>query len=84
MKTATLGILTGISYVSGIDYFKKINEKVLADSPQGYIMFPNPPIVMVSIVTSMYIILARNCLNKSTNTSLKESASLWQQAAKFW
>jgi len=68
MKTPTIGILTGISYVSGIDYFKKINEKVLACSPQGFIMSPNPPIVMVSI----------DC------TSLKESASLWRQAAKFW
>jgi aspartate/glutamate racemase len=55
MKTATLGILTGISYVSGIDYFKKINEKVLADSPQGYIMSPNPPIVMVSIDCDEYV-----------------------------
>jgi len=55
MKTATLGILTGISYVSGIDYFKKINEKVLAGSPLGYVMSPNPPIVMVSIDCDEYV-----------------------------
>lgn len=55
MKTPTIGILTGISYVSGIDYFKEINEKVLADSPQGYIMSPNPPIVMVSIDCDEYV-----------------------------
>ena len=28
-----LGLLTGVSYVSGIDYFRGINEKVAAKMP---------------------------------------------------
>ena len=49
MAAPTLGILTGISYVSGLDYFKGINEKVLAGTPHGHLMSPNPDIVMVSV-----------------------------------
>jgi len=55
MKTTTLGILTGISYVSGLDYFKGINEKVLASTPQCHLMSPNPPIVMVSVDCDEYV-----------------------------
>ncbi len=53
--TPTLGILTGISYVSGIDYFKGINEKVLANTPKGHLMSPNPVIVMVSVDCDEYV-----------------------------
>ena len=51
----TLGILTGISYVSGLDYFKGINEKVLANTPKCHLMSPNPPIVMVSVDCDEYV-----------------------------
>ena len=55
MKKPTLGILTGISYVSGLDYFKGINEKVLAGTPKGHLMSPNPSIVMVSVDCDVYV-----------------------------
>ena len=51
----TLGILTGISYVSGLDYFKGINERVLANTPKRHLMSPNPPIVMVSVDCDQYV-----------------------------
>ncbi len=55
MTTPTLGILTGISYVSGLDYFKGINEKVLAETPKRHLMSPNPRIVMVSVDCDEYV-----------------------------
>lgn len=55
MKTTTLGILTGVSYVSGLDYFKGINEKVLAETPKCHVMSPNPSIIMVSIDCDEYV-----------------------------
>ena len=51
----TLGILTGISYVSGLDYFKGINERVLANTPKCHVMSPNPSIVMVSVDCDEYV-----------------------------
>ena len=50
-----IGILTGISYVSGIDYFKGIHERVLAKTPRGHLMPPNPPMVMVSVDCDTYV-----------------------------
>ena len=50
-----LGILTGISYVSGLDYFNGINEKVLAETPKHHLMSPNPSIVMVSVDCDAYV-----------------------------
>ena len=50
-----LGILTGISYVSGLDYYKGINERVLADTPRCHSMSPNPPIVMASVDCDAYV-----------------------------
>ena len=55
MAAPTLGILTGLSYVSGLDYFKGINEKVLAATPKRHIMSPNPSIVMVSVDCDEYV-----------------------------
>jgi aspartate racemase len=55
MATSTLGILTGVSYVSGLDYFKGINERVLAATPKCHLMSPNPPIVMVSVDCDEYV-----------------------------
>jgi hypothetical protein len=38
-QRALLGILTGISYVSGLDYFKGINENYLRLASKGkYLM----------------------------------------------
>ncbi len=54
MTTPTLGILTGISYVSGLDYFKGINERVLAETGKRHLMSPNPHIVMVSVDCDEY------------------------------
>ena len=55
MTALTLGILTGISYVSGLDYFKGINEKVLENTAECHLMSPNPSIVMVSVDCDKYV-----------------------------
>ncbi|MBT5755492.1 MAG: amino acid racemase [Acidimicrobiaceae bacterium] len=49
-----LGILTGISYVSGLDYYRGIHERVLAETQVGHLMPPNPPITMVSVDCDEY------------------------------
>ena len=50
-----LGILTGISYVSGLDYYKGINEKVTAERAKGFLMPPNPPMMMISVDCDAYV-----------------------------
>jgi len=55
MTAHKLGILTGISYVSGLDYFKGINEAVLAGTPPHHLMSPNPSIVMASVDCDEYV-----------------------------
>lgn len=55
MTVPTLGILTGVSYVSGVDYFKGLNERVLANTPRCHFLSPNPPIVMVSVDCDEYV-----------------------------
>ena len=55
MTVLRLGILTGISYVSGLDYFKGINEAIIAGTPACHIMSPNPSIVMVSVDCDEYV-----------------------------
>ena len=55
MTRPALGILTGISYVSGLDYYRGINERFCAGRPQGNLMVPNPPIVMVSVDCDVYV-----------------------------
>ena len=52
--TISLGILTGISYVSGLDYYRGIHERVLAETPKRHLMPPNPPITMVSVDCDEY------------------------------
>ena len=56
LKPKTLGILTGISYQSGIDYYKCINEQYLHLVPQNpeHPMPPNPRIVMISLDCAPY------------------------------
>jgi aspartate racemase len=49
-----LGILTGISYVSGLDYYRGIHERVLAGKAVGHLMPPNPPLTMVSVDCDEY------------------------------
>jgi aspartate racemase len=48
------GILTGISYVSGLDYYRGIHERVLAARAVGHLMPPNPPLTMVSVDCDEY------------------------------
>ena len=57
LKTPSLGILTGISYVSGLDYYRGINERVLAGTPKRRVMAPNPPVIMVSVDCDEYAYL---------------------------
>jgi aspartate racemase len=49
-----LGILTGISYVSGLDYYRGIHERVLARTPVRHLMPPNPTMTMVSLDCDEY------------------------------
>lgn len=55
MKISNLGILTGVSYVSGLDYYKGINERFIKNTPKKYVMSPNPPIIMVSVDCDKYV-----------------------------
>ena len=55
MALPLLGILTGVSYVSGIDYYKGINERFTKNTPKEYVMPPNPPIVMMSVDCDKYV-----------------------------
>lgn len=44
-----LGILTGISYVSGVDYYRGINDKYTSMVPKKHIIPPNPTMLMASV-----------------------------------
>lgn len=54
----TLGLLTGISYVSGLDYYRHINENFDAAAQArgfiGLVMAPNPQMVLVSVNCDRY------------------------------
>lgn len=63
-----LGIFSGISYVSGLDYFKGINSKAMAITPRGLQMIPNPSIAMVSVDCDRY---AHYLLNKSYDLAVE-------------
>lgn len=54
-ESATVGILTGLSYVSGIDYYRGINEKSQKLLKKGSIMERNAEIVMVSLDCARYV-----------------------------
>ena len=60
-RSCVAGLLTGISYVSGIDYYKGINERVRARLPTGHLFSPNPSLVMVSVDCDEY---AHHLINK--------------------
>jgi len=49
-----LGLLTGVSYQSGLDYYKNINERYMAIVPQTFLFPPNPLLLMVSVDCSEY------------------------------
>ena len=49
-----LGLLTGVSYQSGLDYYKNINEQYMKLVPKGKLMPPNPELVMVSVDCDEY------------------------------
>ena len=55
MAKSSLGILTGISYVSGLDYFQGINQAVTEKATLGKVMRPNPEIVMASVNCDQYV-----------------------------
>jgi aspartate racemase len=57
MKGTSLGILTGISYISGLDYYESINRLFAEGSSVGDTMRPNPEIVMVSVDCDHYVSL---------------------------
>ena len=49
MPQIELGLLTGVSYQSGLDYYKNINERYMKLVPKGKLMPPNPLLLMVSV-----------------------------------
>jgi aspartate racemase len=50
-----LGILTGISYVTGLDYYKSINEYFMQNRKPVYELNPNPNLVFVSVDCDKYV-----------------------------
>ena len=54
MSSGVVGILSGISYISGIDYYKGINDKVTQLVPKKHLMPPNPLMVLVSVDCDEY------------------------------
>ena len=55
MTINTLGILTGISYISGLDYYEGINRLVTSKLGKAHVMAPNPRIVMASVDCDRYV-----------------------------
>lgn len=51
----TIGVITGISYVSGIDYYKGINERIAKLLPDGAVMPHNSEMIMVSVDCDVYV-----------------------------
>jgi len=49
-----IGVLTGISYVSGIDYYRGINEGYAQICGKGEIIPPNPLMIMASVDCDKY------------------------------
>lgn len=57
MKPAVCGVLTGVSYVSGIDYYRGINEGFAELLGKRHLMPPNPQMVLSSIDCDRYALL---------------------------
>eukprot|EP00039_Didymoeca_costata_P013140 m.195306 g.195306 ORF g.195306 m.195306 type:complete len:251 (-) comp15688_c0_seq7:2747-3499(-) len=49
-----LGVLTGISYVSGLDYYKGINKRYMEIAGTKHLIAPNPPMLMSSVDCDIY------------------------------
>ncbi|MDG2376262.1 MAG: amino acid racemase [Woeseiaceae bacterium] len=56
-RRPSLGILTGISYVSGVDYFVGINTAFIDAGKNGRLMKANPELTMVSLDCDQYVYL---------------------------
>lgn len=56
-----MGLLTGISYQSGIDYYSNINMKYTQMMPLKHCMQPNPKMILASIDCDPY---AKACLDQ--------------------
>ena len=54
-ENISLGILTGISYVTGLDYYKSINEYVMQNTPPVYSLNPNPQVMLASVDCDLYV-----------------------------
>ena len=59
-KMPTVGLLTGLSWVSGRDYYCGINEQTSALAPRGTSMARNPPMVIVSLDCDEYVTYLEN------------------------
>ena len=57
MPTPVCGVLTGISYVSGLDYYRQINEEVGKLLGKANLMPPNPTMVLSSVDCDLYALL---------------------------
>jgi len=64
----TVGVLTGVSYVSGVDYYRGINERASKLLPMGRRMTPNPPMVFVSVDCDEYV----DYLERGDHAGVKE------------
>lgn len=53
-KRPTLGLVTGISYQSGLDYYKNINEQYMELVPKTFLMPSNPLLIVVSVDCAQY------------------------------
>ena len=54
MAHPVVGILTGVSYVSGVDYYKNVNEQFGKLVGIRHVIKPNPLMVLVSVDCDVY------------------------------
>eukprot|EP00397_Hematodinium_sp_SG-2012_P052292 GEMP01061753.1.p2 GENE.GEMP01061753.1~~GEMP01061753.1.p2 ORF type:complete len:153 (+),score=32.64 GEMP01061753.1:51-461(+) len=54
-KCPVVGILTGISYISGVDYYQGINKQATQLLPPGKNMRNFPEVAMVSVNCAKYV-----------------------------
>ena len=67
-----LGILTGISYVTGLDYYKSINEHFMQNRRPVYALNPNPNLVFASVDCDKYVhLLEKRQFDKVSNHLMK-------------
>ena len=67
-----LGVLTGISYVTGLDYYKRINEYFMRSRKPIYSLSPNPNLVFASVNCDKYVhLLEKRQFDKVSNHLMK-------------